>query len=134
MNPSTFFPVVKYGKIAYMKLAAKILVAVIANIVGLLAAGYFVTGFNLNITYQDLLILAAILTALNLVLKPILKLFLGPIIILTLGIGLILINIVILYILDIFSKNLTIETIPALIYSSLIIGFINFIFHLATKD
>ena len=116
-----------------MKTAAKILVAFIANIIGLLAAAYFVTGFNLNIAYQDLLTLAAILTVLNLILKPILKLFLGPIIILTLGIGLILINIVILYILDILSKNLIIETIPALIYSSLIIGFINFIFHLATK-
>lgn len=117
-----------------MKLTAKILVALIANIIGLLVAAYFVTGFDLNITYQDLLILSAILTVLNLVLKPVLKLFLGPIIILTLGIGLLLINIIILYILDILSKNLTIETIPALIYSSLIIGFINFVFHLATKE
>lgn len=117
-----------------MKFAAKILVALIANIIGLLAAAYFVTGFDLNITYQDLLMLGVTLTVLNFVLKPILKLFLGPVIILTLGIGLILVNMIILYILDILSKNLTIETIPALIYSSLIIGFINFAFHFATKE
>lgn len=117
-----------------MKTAAKILVALIANIIGLLAAAYFIPGFDLTTTYQGLLMLGITLTVLNFVLKPVLKLFFGPIIVLTLGFGLILINIAILYILDILSKNLTIETVPALIYSSLIIGFINFIFHLATKE
>lgn len=117
-----------------MKAPLKILIALIANIVGLLTAAYFVTGFDLNVTSQDLLILGVILMVLNLVLKPILKLFLGPIIILTLGLGLILINMLILYILDIFSKNLSIESIPALLYSALIVGFINFIFHFATKE
>ena len=117
-----------------MKPLIKILVALIANVVGLLAAAHFVAGFDLNITPQDLLILGVILTLLNLVLKPILKLFLGPLIILTLGLGLILVNMLILHILDIFSNNLSIETIPALIYSSLIIGVVNFVFHFVTKE
>ena len=116
-----------------MKLAAHLIVAIIANAIGLLAAAYFVSEFNLIVNYQSLFVLAAIFTLLNFVLKPILKLFLGPIIILTLGLGLILINALILYLLDILSKNLTIETVPALIYSSLIVGAVNFIFHLATK-
>ncbi|MBI4085820.1 MAG: phage holin family protein [Candidatus Liptonbacteria bacterium] len=116
-----------------MKAASKILVALIGNIIGLVVAEYFVAGFDLNIGYRELLALGVALTVLNLVLKPVIKLFFGPIIILTLGISLILVNAVILYILDIFSKNLTIESVTALIYSSLIVGAVNFVFHLATK-
>src|SRR5437870_12061506 len=109
-----------------MKVLVHIVIALIANIIGLLLAAYLITGFNLTIGYQDLLVLGAILTVLNFVLKPTLKLFLGPIIILTLGFGLILVNMFILWILDILSKNLTIETVPALIYASLLIGVVNF--------
>ncbi len=117
-----------------MKTIAKIIVALIANAIGLLAAAYFIPDFHLKITISDLLLLSAVLALLNFILKPVIKLFLGPIIILTLGLGLILVNVIILYLLDILSPNLTIETVPALIYSSLIIGAINFIFHLATKE
>lgn len=117
-----------------MKLLTHIIVAIIANVIGLVAAAYFVTGFDLNADLPTLLFLAAILTALNFFLKPILKLFLGPIIVLTLGLGLIAVNAFILYILDILSQNLTIETIPALIYGSIIVGLANFVFHYSTKD
>ena len=117
-----------------MKLVAKLLVAIVANIAALFAAAYVVQGFNLNVTVQSLIFLAVILTLLNLFLKPLLKLILGPIIILTLGLGLILVNMVILYILDSISPDLTIGGIVPLIYSSLIIGVVNFVFHFATKD
>ena len=70
--------------------------------------------------------------ALNLILKPIVKLLLGPLIVITLGIGLVVVNALMLYILDILSKSLTIENIPALIYGTLIISVINYVAHLAT--
>lgn len=117
-----------------MKLAAHIVVTIIANAIGLIAAARFVSGFDLNVDTMSLLTLAAILAALNFFLKPILKLFLGPIIVLTLGFGIIVVNAFILYLLDISSQNLRIETIPALIYASVIIGLVNFVFHLATKN
>ncbi len=78
--------------------------------------------------------MAAILTLLNFILKPILTLVLGPVIILTLGLGLILVNARILKILDLFLNNLTIETIPALLYATILIGVVNFVFHTATKN
>lgn len=117
-----------------MKLLAKFLVAVVANLIALIAAAYFVQGFDLAISPADIVIIGIVLTLLNLILKPILKMILGPIIILTLGLGLILVNMIILYILDRIFQNLTIENVAALIYSSLIIGFVNFIFHLASKE
>lgn len=117
-----------------MKFLAKIIIAVVANIAALFAAAYFVSGFNLFISPKDVIVLALILTALNLFLKPLVKMILGPIIVLTLGLGLIMVNMIILYILDMLSQNLTIEGIAALVYSSIIIGVVNFIFHLATKE
>lgn len=117
-----------------MKSIAKLLVAVAVNAVALFAAAYVVKGFNLNVTVESIVFLAAILTILNLIVKPLLKLILGPLIVLTLGLGLILVNMVILYILDIISPDITIGGIVPLIYSSLIIGVVNFIFHFATKE
>lgn len=116
-----------------MKTLARLILAVAVNFVGLLSAVYFVSGFKVAGGFRELTILALILTGLNLLIKPVLKLILSPIIILTLGLGLIIVNMAVLYVLDILSSALTIETIAALFYSSLIIGFVNFIFHLATK-
>jgi putative membrane protein len=116
-----------------MKFLAKLIVIIAANALGIWAATAYIPGFGFSGDFKQLVELAVILTALNYFLKPILKLILGPIIVLTLGIGVILVNAVILYILDIFSKNLTIENIPALIYSTILMGLINFVFHLATQ-
>lgn len=116
-----------------MKFASKFIIAIVVNAAGLLASAYLVQGFDVEVSATSLAVLAAILTALNFFLKPVLKLVFGPIIILTLGLGLILVNMAILYILDMLSQNLTIENIAALVYSSIIIGLVNFVFHLATK-
>ena len=117
-----------------MKFVVKFIVAIVINAAGLLAAAYLVQGFNIEVNAASLTTLAAILTALNFFLKPILKLVFGPVIILTLGLGLILVNMAILYILDMLSQNLTIENVLTLVYSSIIIGLVNFIFHFATKS
>ena len=117
-----------------MKFAAKFIVAIAINAAGLLVSAYLVQGFNIEVSAVSLATLSAILTVLNFFLKPLLKLIFGPIIILTLGLGLILVNMAILYILDMLSQNLTIENVAALVYSSIIIGLVNFVFHLATKS
>ncbi|MBU6500394.1 MAG: phage holin family protein [Patescibacteria group bacterium] len=115
-----------------MKFLAKIFLVIAANAGAIWAAATYVPGFHFSGSTIELLELALILMALNLILKPIVKLLLGPIIVLTLGIGLIVVNALMLYILDIFSKSITIETIPALVYGTLIVSVINFIVHLAT--
>ncbi len=117
-----------------MKSLAKIIVAIAMNAVALFAAAYFVAGFRIQTDLKTFLVIAAVLTLLNAALKPILTLVLGPIIILTLGVGLIFVNMIILFILDKLFPTLTIGTIPALLFASLIIGLVNFVFHLATKS
>lgn len=115
------------------KSLAKVIVAVLLNAFGFWIASQYISGFIIKNDVLTILSVAAIFTILNFIVRPILKLFLGPLIVLTLGAGVILINVVLLYILDILSKNLTIETIPALLYVSVIVGVLNIIFHLATK-
>ena len=113
-----------------MRFLARILIAIAINAIALYLAAHFVTGFVLTGTLQEIFILALILTVLNFTVKPLLTLILGPVIILTFGIGIIAVNALILYILDIFSQNLTIQTIPALVFGTLIFGAVNFVFHM----
>lgn len=116
-----------------MKAIAKLIVIILANALALWGAAHYIQGFVLTGDFKELATAALILTGLNLLVKPVIKMILGPIIVLTLGLGLILVNAIVLYILDILSKNLTIENIPALFYASVLVGVINFVFHLATK-
>ncbi len=116
-----------------MRLAARIIVAVAINLAAVLAAAYWIPGVEMSGGFPAVLKVGLILTILNFVLKPVLKLFLGPIIVLTLGLGLILVNVVVLYALDKLSADFSIVGIPALFYAAVLVGLINFVFHLATK-
>ena len=113
-----------------MRFLFKIIGTIAGNALGLWLAAQYITGFHLTGDWIQLAKIGLVLAALNFVLKPILKLFLGPIIILTLGFGLIFVNAIVIYGLTFFFENLTIETIPALIYSTILIGIINFLIHL----
>jgi len=110
----------------------KPIIIIAVNALVFIGIAKYIPGFELSGDYFQILIIAAIFTLLNLLLKPILKLLFGPIIVLTLGLGLVAVNIAILYILDILVDNLTIYGL-ALVYGALIIGFVNFLIHLMFK-
>ena len=116
-----------------MRWLARIILVIVANAAAIWAATRYIEGVNFDGSLRELAIAAAILTILNFVAKPILKLILGPIIVLTLGLGLILVNAILIYVLDLLSENLTIEGIPALFYATILISVVNFVVHLATK-
>lgn len=108
-----------------MKWLGRIAVHIITNTVALLAAVNFIQGVKFEGDFQKLLIAAAIFTALNMFLKPIVKTFLGPFIILTFGLFIIVINALMLYLLDLWSPELTIEGYIPLLLSTLLIGALN---------
>ena len=116
-----------------MKSLTKLIVIIAANALALWAAAEYISGIRFSGGVYELVVAASIFTLLNFFLKPILKLLLGPLIILTLGFGLILVNALILYILDLFSQNLMIDGFLPLLYATILVGVINFVFHLATK-
>jgi putative membrane protein len=112
----------------------RLILAVLVNGLALFVADHFVDGFVLAANdLKTFAIIALVLTALNFILKPILKLLLGPIIILTLGLGAILVNAVILKVLDFLSSALSIQGLLSLLYATIIVSLINLVFHFATR-
>jgi putative membrane protein len=98
-------------------------------------------GFTLSTPILGLIIIALVLTILNFILKPVLTLVLGPIIIITLGLGLILVNAIVIWVLaylsnlpqlDFIHGSITITSIPALLFATIIISIVNFVIHIVT--
>jgi len=115
----------------------KFLIIVAGNALALWLAFLYVPGFVLAGSWVQIALVALILSLLNGFLKPILKLILGPVIVLTLGIGILIINAVILYVLpfivnyiDFLRGTIIIQDIPALVYTTLIVSAVNLIIHI----
>lgn len=116
-----------------INLIIRIFFLFLSNLAAIWTAAYFVSGFDISFNLNGLIEVAIIFTALNFLIKPIIKLILSPIIIITLGLGIILVNGVILYMLDFFSENITITGLTSLFYATLVISVVNFIIHLFIK-
>ena len=100
--------------------------SIIGNALALLASAYFVQGFNLDLSnLKAFAILVVIFTLLNMIVKPIIRFFVGPLIILTLGLFNLVITAGLLYVVDIYSPNLTIVGLPALIAGTITITVVN---------
>ena len=117
---------------------ARLVIIVGGNALALWLANMWVPGFVLNGGAITLILIALVLAVLNFLFKPLLTLVLGPIIILTLGLGVLVVNALILYILPIIADHIDflhgsiiIQNIPALFFATLIVSIINFIIHVA---
>jgi len=109
------------------------------NAAALWLANHFVPGFVLSNNWVAIVLVAAVLTLLNILLKPFLQLILAPVIILTLGLGTIVVNALMLYLLpiianhiDFLAGSIKIQSIPALFFATLIVGALNLVAHVAT--
>jgi putative membrane protein len=107
----------------------------IANAVAFLAAGYFLPGFHVVVmgNIPAFLALIAVFTLINLIIYPIIRLILTPIVLLTLGLFTLVIHAGILYIIDIYSVNITIDGLTTLLYATIIITVVNIVFHTGSK-
>jgi len=100
------------------------------NILALFLASRYIGGVSITGGWQELVIVGLILSVFNFILKPILKLLLGPFILLTFGLLLIAINIAVVWATDFFSKDLSISGLQALLLTTLAVVVVNFIIHL----
>jgi len=117
-----------------MRFLARIVLSFIANTFALLLAAYLLSGFMLQEDPLRVAFVAAMLTLINLLVKPFLKLLASPLIILTFGLALFFVNALILYVLDFLSEDLTIEGIHTLLLATILLGAVNFVTHLATRS
>ncbi len=116
-----------------MKFLGRFIIHFFANAVAILAAAYFIPGFSFSGDVTALAIAALILTVINTFIRPILKLLLGPLVILTFGLFTIVINALSLYLLDTLSTAITIQGYLPLLLATLIVSVVNAVVGLTAK-
>jgi len=112
-----------------MRLIFKLIFLFLSNFLSLWLAAYFIKGFEITAGFLSVQFLTTVVifTAINIFIKPVLKLIFSPFIIVTLGAGLIFINAAILYFLDFYSESVKINGILSLLYATLIISAVHLI-------
>ena len=112
-----------------MKFLGNIVLAFAANALALLAAASYIPGvkFAWHNDFLGLIRTAALITAINIFLKPLAKLFLGPFILLSLGVVAILLNAVLLWVATYWAPELSFVNIKSVLLASLLFGAINFV-------
>ncbi len=116
-----------------VRLLLKLAVALLSNLIGLLVAARFINGFEIVSGFESFFLVAGILTFLNIFIRPLLKLILTPVIILTLGFATFLVNALMIFILDKFLANITISGTLPLVYATIIISLINIVINFSGK-
>lgn len=115
-----------------MKLIGKFIFYIFSNLLAIIIADYFLPDFFSG-SFPNLVGAALILTVINTFIKPILEFLSAPFIMITFGLFTIVVNAISIYLLDFFSKFITIQSIKELIVATLIIGFVNFLIGTSAK-
>ncbi|KKQ21322.1 MAG: hypothetical protein US36_C0022G0006 [Candidatus Wolfebacteria bacterium GW2011_GWC1_37_10] len=95
-----------------VNLIGRLIFLFISNVLALWLVNHFVAGFEISSNYIKFATVAGVLS---------------PFIIITLGLGIILINAAILYFLDSYSADISITGLNSLFYATIIIGAVNFV-------
>lgn len=109
---------------------SRLIFQIIAGILGIFLAVKFVPGVEFIGPIQYLLLAGFILGSINFFIKPILNLITLPLRILTLGLFSLVINMVIIWIVDIIFPELIIRGIIPLFWTTIIILLLSFLFGL----
>lgn len=117
-----------------MKWFANLVFSYFSNLIALILASQFIVGFQvISSPFDNLLMAAATFTLINWFIRPLLKMFLTPIIYLTLGLFTLVLNAGMLHLLTILSKNVIINGTEPLIYGTLLITGVNILLHFSAK-
>lgn len=100
-------------------------VRILGNSLAIYAAYLFVPGFVINGGIKEFLLAGILLGLLNKIVKPPIKLLTMPLIILTLGLFLVVINALMLWLVDYTFNFVVIENITALVWATIIVAMIN---------
>jgi putative membrane protein len=118
-----------------MSFISRIIIHVLANAAAIWTASRFIHGFVFKGNWKELLLAGAILGAVNVLIRPVVKLLSFPLIIITLGFFSIVINIALLYLAASFIPGMEIKGIWAAFWGVIIISLVNnVIMHLAKNN
>lgn len=104
-----------------------IIIGLLSNILALYLAQIWVAGFAVANGWQAYLVAGLVLTILNWVVKPILKIITGPLIFISLGLFLIVINAIIVWLTAQLTGYIIIDGHVPLLWATLIIAGVNLI-------
>jgi len=108
-----------------MRYLGKFILQIIANALAIAIAAYFINAIVFTGNLVDYLIVGIILAVANLIIRPILRLVSAPLIFISFGLFLIIINAIILLGVDWFVKELSIQGLWGYVWGTLIISIIN---------
>lgn len=108
-----------------MSFLIRVILHVIANMVAVKVADFFVPGFSFSGNWQDLVLFGIVLGIVNSFIRPIIKFLAFPVIILTLGLFYIVINIALLFFVASLVPAVTISGFWAAFWAVMIISLVN---------
>jgi len=112
-----------------MRFITKFILQIIANIAAIFIAVRYVHGSSFNIDFtgdlMDYLVIGAVLALANIFIRPILKIISAPLIFITLGLFIIVINAVILFAVDWFFEALLITGFMGYFWTTVILAIVN---------
>lgn len=111
----------------------RLILLIAANILALFLASYYIERVTLEGGLRGIVTVGLVFSAVNFLLKPVLKLVFGPLILLTFGLFIVIINMGVLWITDIFLSQLDIAGMGALFLATLLVSAVNFAVHILVK-
>lgn len=106
-----------------------LILGLLGNILALYLAHLWIAGFAVSGGWKGYLIAGIVIGLLNLIVRPILKIVTLPLIWLSLGLFLIVINAAIIWLAAQLTGYITIESYIALLWATVILAAVNFIVH-----
>lgn len=116
-----------------MRFILRFILQILANALAIAIAAYFIPQITFKGGLVDYLIVGGILAVANLFIRPVLKIISAPLIFVTLGLFIIVINAIILFGVDWFVEELTITGLWGYVWGIIIIAIVNAIINITTK-
>jgi putative membrane protein len=105
----------------------RFIIRILANSLAIYLAAYFIPGVTVSGNWKTFLICGLVLSLINLIAKPILKLISLPLLIITFGFFSIVINILTIWLLTKFVSQLAIGGLIAYLLTALIVSIVNWL-------
>ena len=112
-----------------MPLQMGIIIGLFSNVLALYLANLLVSGFTVLDGWKTYLIAGAVLGLLNLIVRPLLKIITFPLIVISLGLFLIVINAIIIWLAANITGYIIIDNYYALLWATLVVAAVNFVTH-----
>ncbi|MDD4761439.1 MAG: phage holin family protein [Candidatus Pacebacteria bacterium] len=117
-----------------MKIISKLFLSFLTNIIAILIANRYLSGFEVKENIEVIFYLSGSLALINVFLKPIIKFFLSPFIFITFGILSFFINAGLLYLLDFLNNDIKINSLSDLLIATVIFSSLSLLLSFSAKS